>query len=424
MTIPGSPVNPGHAGLTILVDDSRELTVVQNLTEEYENQTGVSVVVKQVSPGSGNTSAVLPPGDLLISGFGHIQGYASDGQLIPLNSLLNTSSSVNWTICERPSLTMVGEFPDRSGTIYALPFDQDALGIAFRADLFDDPNKSAAFCATYGYPLAVPGSYEELEDITEFFSQYGSQQSGIGFAGLQGSDPISSPWLSLVTSYGSGIYDRSSGLASGTWNSSRTIAAMTMIRNLTNYGPSDADTWGDKDVAEAISSGSLAIAITWFSQFSGIQAMSEEHNLSIGYIPLPGESMNDGSFRGITIRMDGIGIRKGGSEERALAFLTWFYSPDVQLSFGKNGHQPALISVLDSNSYLSMNPYNRAFPESMRVGVTAEKGEHAEAVRLICEDAINAIVSDDNMHSEEMMRILNASAASIDSIRLKQNSSS
>lgn len=193
-----------------------------------------------------------------------------------------------------------------------------------------------------------------------------------------------------------------------------------MLRNLSRYEPHGSDKWGDQEVADAMSSGTTAMAITWFSQFPGIQSAAEKHNLSVGYTPLPGEITEAGSFRGITVRMDGIGVVRGGSQDRALEFLTWFYSPEVQYKYAESGYQPAAISVLDSFPYLSLNLYNRAFPESMRIGVTLEKGEHAEAVRLICEDAIRAILSaEEGKSPEEIMRILNASAASIDSIRQK-----
>jgi len=416
-TTPVIPGDLGGVGVTILVDDPSALPTVQQLGREYENKTGVSVSVKQVNgPGEDGTSH--PKGDLLIAGISRIPVYATKGQLEPLNTYLNSSPDVNWSVFERPSLTMVGEYPDRSGTIYALPFNQDALGIVYRSDLLDDPNESAAFCLTYGYPLGAPGSYKEFADIAEFFSRNESHLNGIGFAGLNGTDPISSPWLSFVDSYGSAVYGSSSGVATGTWNSSRTVSALCAMRNISRYEPAGAEKWGDKDVADALGSGAIAMGITWFSQFPGILGAAQGHNLSLGFLPLPGEITDEGSFRAITVRIDGVSILKDGSRDRAEDFLAWFYSPAVQLSFAESGHQPALLTVLDSYPYLSMNPFNRALPESMRIGVSTEKGEHAEAVRHVCEEAVQAIVSPDgNVSREEMLQILNNSASSIDSIR-------
>ncbi len=416
-TTPVIPGELGSAGVTILVDDPSALPIVQEIGREYGNKTGVSVSVKLVN-GPGTDGASHPQGDLLIAGISRIPVYATKGQLVPLNTYLNSSPDVNWSVFERPSLTMVGEYPDRSGTIYALPFTQDALGIVYRSDLLDDPNESAAFCLTYGYPLGAPGSYKELTDIAEFFNRNESHLAGIGFAGLNGTDPISSPWLSFVSSYGSAVYGSSSGVATGTWNSSRTVSALSAMRNISRYEPAGAEKWGDNNVADALGSGAIATGITWFSRFPGIQAAAQEHNLSLGYLPLPGEITDEGSFRAITVRIDGVGILKEGSRDRAEDFLAWFYSPEVQLSFAESGHQPALLTVLDSFPYLSMNTFNRAFPESMRIGVSTEKGEHPDAVRHVCEEAVQAIVSPEgNVSHEEISRILNKSAGSIDSIK-------
>lgn len=408
--------NSDSDGITILVDDPHALSTVQNLGREYENKTGVLVSIKQVQSTS-NDLVSQQKGDLLVANISRIPVYASKDRLEPLNTFLSTNSTVNWSVIERPSLNMVGEYPDHTGTIYALPFSQDALGIVYRSDLLDDPNESAAFCTTYGYPLGVPGSYSELKDIAEFFSRNSSNLAGIGFAGLEGSDPISSPWLSVVTSYGSDVSD-TSGKAAGTWNSSRTVAAMSALKNLSTYESVGAEKWGDKDVVTALDSGTIALGITWFSLFPDIQSAAEEHNLSLGFIPLPGEITDDGSFRAITVRIDGIGLLKDGSQDRAKEFLTWFYSPSVQYSFAKSGHQPALLTVLDSYPYLNMNPFNRAFPESMRVGVSAEKGQHADEVRNVTENAVRAIISPEgNKSREEILKILDTSAVLIDSIR-------
>lgn len=409
--------NPNNTGLTILVDDPHALGMVQNLGREYENKTGVSVSIKQVQS-TGDDGASYQKGDLLIAGISRIPVYASEDRLDSLNTFLSTNSTVNWSVMERPSLNMVGEYPEHSGTIYALPFSQDALGIVYRSDLLDDPNESESFCTTYGYPLGVPGRYSELRDIAEFFSRNSTNLSGIGFAGLGGSDPISSPWLSIVTSYGSDIFGASSGKAAGTWNSSKTVMAMTAMRNLSRYEPVGAEKWGDKDVANALNSGTIAVGITWFSQFPDIQTAAEKQNLSFGYIPLPGEITADGSFRAITVRIDGIGLLKGGSQDRAKEFLTWLYSPVVQFSMAKSGHQPALLTVLDSYPYLNMNPFNRALPESMRIGVSAEKGQYANEVRNVTENAVKAIISPEgDVSQDEILKILNTSAALIDSIR-------
>ena len=63
------------------------------------------------------------------------------------------------------TLTYYGEYPTGSGNYWAFPTEGDADGWAYRQDLFEDPDEMAAFEAEYGYPLAVPETYDQLIDI-------------------------------------------------------------------------------------------------------------------------------------------------------------------------------------------------------------------------------------------------------------------
>ena len=56
-----------------------------------------------------------------------------------------------------------------SGQYWAVPCEGDALGWAYRKDLFEDSNNKAAFKAEYGYEIGVPKSWDMLRDVAEFF---------------------------------------------------------------------------------------------------------------------------------------------------------------------------------------------------------------------------------------------------------------
>ena len=406
----------GSTGLTILVDNQDQMETVRDIAVSYQNRTGTQVSVKEV-PADWNPESGTLSGDLLVTDMNRIPVFAGADKLVALNPHLNLSGSqLNWTLFERPTLVMVGEYPEKSGDIYALPFSQDALGIAYRADLFDDPVIAEAFCKTQGYPLGIPGTYEELNTLASYFSDNTSGRSGIGFAGLNGSDPRSSPWLSIVSSYGSRVMDRPQGKASGIWNSSKTESALLMLQNLSKSEPDGALQWGDREVIDAFNSGKVTMAITWFSRFPEIEAAGEEHNLSVGFIPLPGQTLNGVPHRGITVKMNGIGMVTGGSQERALAFLTWFYSPEEQLALASSGQQPSVVTVLDSYQYLSMNLYNRVFPESIRMGVTETKGKNTGAIRQICEETVREFLSSRETGTPPQQPILDISANMIDEL--------
>ena len=59
----------------------------------------------------------------------------------------------------------------RSGKTYALMYDGDMLQVAYRKDLFDDPNEQKNFKAKYGWDLAPPATWDQFMQISEFFTR-------------------------------------------------------------------------------------------------------------------------------------------------------------------------------------------------------------------------------------------------------------
>ena len=69
------------------------------------------------------------------------------------------------------------------GRYYGIPFWASCVVLYYRTDLFSDPAEQRAFKAKYGYDLAPPRTWEEWEDIAEFFTRpdenlYGSTLIG------------------------------------------------------------------------------------------------------------------------------------------------------------------------------------------------------------------------------------------------------
>jgi multiple sugar transport system substrate-binding protein len=56
------------------------------------------------------------------------------------------------------------------GVQYAWPWDGDIFTLNYRADLLADAANQAEFEAEYGYPLAVPVTWQQYADIAAFFS--------------------------------------------------------------------------------------------------------------------------------------------------------------------------------------------------------------------------------------------------------------
>ncbi len=70
--------------------------------------------------------------------------------------------------------------------VYGMPIQANALVMAYRKDLFEDPRENADFERTYNRPLTVPATWDEFSEVAEFFTRpdqklYGTtMMAGVG----------------------------------------------------------------------------------------------------------------------------------------------------------------------------------------------------------------------------------------------------
>ena len=69
--------------------------------------------------------------------------FAGGGHAVQLNELFE-SSTLSADMFPPASLSQYGEYPDNSGKFYGLPMNQDAYGLMYRRDLFEDPAEIAS----------------------------------------------------------------------------------------------------------------------------------------------------------------------------------------------------------------------------------------------------------------------------------------
>ena len=109
--------------------------------------------------------------------------------------------------------------PKALANIYALPINQDSMGLVYRKDLFEDPKEMEAFKAKYGYELAPPKTYDELRDIAEFFTRPDKNLYGIATYGSKDYDAVTSPFDGVLWSFGGELWDPATYKAEGVINS-------------------------------------------------------------------------------------------------------------------------------------------------------------------------------------------------------------
>jgi ABC-type glycerol-3-phosphate transport system substrate-binding protein len=89
------------------------------------------------------------------------------------------------------------------GTFRGMPAWTNSEILFYRKDLFEDPAEQAAFEQEYGYPLAVPTTWDEFTDAAVFFTR---DTNGDGSVDLYGTDvkgAVETEWLAHVLQAGS-----------------------------------------------------------------------------------------------------------------------------------------------------------------------------------------------------------------------------
>ena len=92
-------------------------------------------------------------------------------------------------------------------SFYGLPANQDAYGLTYRKDLFEDPKEKEAFKAKYGRDLAVPQTYQEAKEVAEFFTRPDQGLYGWGQMGGRDYDFATTASNSFLWSFGGELYN-------------------------------------------------------------------------------------------------------------------------------------------------------------------------------------------------------------------------
>ena len=348
----------------------------EELAKEYTALTGVRVRADLVPYGpqwhdkiAAEFAARGSGFDLAMFDSQSMSEFASGGHVVKLNDYIANSKLIKVTDFEASALRQYGEYPEGSGNIYALPVNQDCMGLVYRKDLFEDPAEKEAFKAKYGYDLAVPETYDQLRDIAEFFTRPDKNLYGLASYGSRDYDAVTSPFDGILWSFGGELWDPATKKAEGIINSDIAVEALQFYKDLFQFMPPGATGWFYDEVNNAVHTGIVAMAINWY-YFFFVHADPKINPYAdkMGYDVLPGQVGKDGTFRrGISVGGQGLSISQYSRNiEEAWKFLEWFMTTDIQWKWVEIGAQTGRVDVLTDPRYVTTKPWNATFPESMK----------------------------------------------------------
>ena len=347
----------------------------EELAKEYTALTGVTVRADLVPYGpqwhdkiAAEFAARGSGFDLAMFDSQSMSEFASGGHVVLLNDYITNSELIAVEDFSPAALTQYGEYPEGSGNIYALPINQDAMGIVYRKDLFEDPDEMAAFKEQYGYDLAVPKTYDEMRDIAEFFTRPEENLYGLASYGSRDYDAVTSPLDGVLWSFGGELWDSETKQAEGVINSDVAVEALEFYADLFQFMPPGASGWFYDEVNNAVHTGIVAMAINWY-YFFFVHADPEINPYAdvMGYDILPGQVGPDGEYRQYSsVGGQGLSISAYSRNiEEAWKFLEWFMTTDIQWKWVEIGAQTGRMDVLEDPRYTETKPWNATFPEAM-----------------------------------------------------------
>ncbi|MCL4876567.1 MAG: sugar ABC transporter substrate-binding protein [Anaerolineae bacterium] len=366
-------------GSTVTAQDVTELTIwwaewdpanyLQQIGNEYEEATGIKVTVVQEPWGTyynrvgAEWAAKGSAFDMVVGDSQWLGQAVTEGHYMDLTEFL-VGEGIAETVTPA-TLTYYGEYPTGSGNYYAYPTEGDANGWAYRKDLFENPDEMAAFEAEYGYPLAVPETWEQLRDIAEFFTRPDEGLYGVGVYTQVDYDAITMGFENIMFSYGADWKDADNNVL-GVVNSPEAVAALELYKELYSFAPPGTNNAFFAEMNNVFINGQAAMIMNYFAFFPALDNPDiNPYRDSTGYFSMPqgptGERFAALGGQGLSVNNYISDARK----EASLDFIRWFASEEVQARWGEVGGYTCNINVLQSEAFLNATPYNAAFAETM-----------------------------------------------------------
>lgn len=223
--------------------------------------------------------------------------------------------------------------------IYGLPIQSNVAVMAYRSDLFNDPQQKANFKAKYGKDLKVPETWDEYAQAAEFFTQpdkklYGTTvMAGVG-------DWATDDFKTLLASFGGDgtLVDQDLNLA---FNSPEGVKALSYYAKLAQSGHvppgSTSADWGT--TAESFDNGLTAMTIN----YHGLK-LADNVKGSIGYAPVPKANAAGPHFGTWMLSVN----KNSKNKEWAYQAVSWLTAAEQQTAMTEKSLHPSRSSVYSS----------------------------------------------------------------------------
>ena len=339
---------------------------MQELANEFGAKNGVDVKVEQIPISSWQEKVFLEFGntqtqfDIVVGDSQWIGRGATKGLYLELTDWLPTVTDM--TKIHPRAASYLCTYPEGSNRWYAAPCETDAVGLAYRKDWFDDPKEKEAFKAKYNRDLAVPKTWDDFQQVAEFFQRPEQKRYGCVFTTNRSYDALVMGLQNVLWSFGGAWHEQGSNRVVGFLDTPQTAAAVDFFAKLIKLGPKGSEKLDYGDTLENFSNGSTAMIVNYFAFFPGIYKTFGD---KVGFAVVPskdGKHIASLGGQGLSIST------KISKEQQALAkkFIAWFLERSVQEEWvTKPAGFTANTEILTSAKFRAQTPYNAPFADSI-----------------------------------------------------------
>lgn len=354
--------------LTIFWAEWDPANYLQELVNEYEAETGVTVTVETTPWADFQTKAFTEFNakgsayDLIVGDSQWLGAASEGGHYVDLTQFF-VDNKVG-EVMAPATVKYYAEYPGNSGKYWAIPAEGDAVGWSYRKDWFEDPKEMEAFKAKYGYDLAPPADWKQLRDIAEFFHRPDEKRYGIAIYTDNSYDAMAMGFENALFSFGGELGDPVTYAVDGFINGDKAVAALDAYRELYGFTPPGWSKTFFVENNQAITEGLAAMSMNYFAFFPALlNESTNPHAANTGFFANPagpgGDQFAALGGQGISI------VSYSQNQEEAFKFLQWFIKDETQKRWAELGGYTASAAVLESPEFRNATPYNEAFYQTM-----------------------------------------------------------
>jgi multiple sugar transport system substrate-binding protein len=354
--------------LTILWAEWDPANYLQELVNEYQSESGITVRVETVPWPDFQTKAFTEFNaqgsayDLVVGDSQWLGAGSTGGHYVELTDFVAANKLTE--VMAPATMKWYSEYPAASGRYWSVPLEGDALGWAYRKDWFENPDEMANFKAKYGYDLAVPTTFQQLLDIAEFFTRPEQNMYGAATYTMNAGDAIVMGVENSVFAYGGSFGDYATYKVTGELNSANSVKALEDYRKLYTFNPPGSGNSFFVETNTALAQGLVAMSMNYFAFFpSLVNEATNPHAANTGFFANP-KGPNGDDFaalggQGISV------VSYSTQQEEAFKFLEWFIKRETQERWAALGGYTCHAELLASEAFRNATPYNEAFYQTM-----------------------------------------------------------